>query len=349
MSDRKIGLSRKFIALAGLATAAVILVIVFGYNTFSKETGGGLAVTEYSKQGPPPAGKNKPTPEQALLQIPLKTSPSNLKGNLSKAVLNVQGVTCSSCIQEIKAALAEIQGIEEILVDISRGATHVYYDSKILKEPARLAQAVTSRGYPAALVKTYSPEDLKKEGALFEAKSQYYIASVGGWEIARSDLETQLAHARKRYSKIYGEDVFSSARGKALLDSLRAQITSRLMDEGVMLQEITKDGYRLNEGAVEAELRKVIEQSGKGPDDFREAVNESGMTFEYFKKRLETQLLISRYVDEKILSGASTDAEKQTLFTSWFNNAKILAEVAYYDKDLERLVQQQSAQGKCGG
>ena len=54
-------------------------------------------------------------------------------------------------------------------------------------------------------------------------------------------------------------------------------------------------------------------------------------------------------LEEKILRGASTDVEKQALFASWFNNAKILAEVLYYDRDLERLVQQKSNQGQCGG
>jgi len=348
MSEKKFVLSKKIAAAAVLVAVAVMLVIVFGYNTFSKDKSDQAIVTEYIKERSAPEG-DRSALQRAVRNDPRTASPSNINGDLSKAVLNVQGLSCSSCIQNIKDALSNIQGIEEILVDISRGTAQIYYDSKTLKEPDRLAKAVTSGGYPATLVKTYSSEDLRKEGALAAARSEYYIASVGGWDIARSELNTQLEHAKKRYAKTYGENLFSTDRGKSLIDNLRAQIVSRLIDEGVMLQEITKAGYKVDAVAVEDELKKAMQQSGKGSEDFRTALNESGMTLEYFKKRLETQILISRYLEEKILSGASSDVEKQTLFASWFKNAKILAEVSYYDKDLERLVQQQSAQGKCGG
>ena len=171
---------------------------------------------------------------------------------------------------------------------------------------------------------------------------------MGGWDVARSDLDTQLEHVKKRYEKTYGADLFSTARGKSLVDNLKGQIVSRLIDEGVMMQEITKAGYKVAAVAVEDELKKVVQQSGKGLEELKTDLKENGMSFDYFKKRLETQMLINRYLEERILNGATSDVEKQTLFTSWFNNAKILAEVSYYDKDLERLVQQQSAGSSCG-
>ena len=347
MSEKNFGIPKKFATLAVLLAVAVILVIVFGYNTFSTDNGGRPTITEFRKEGSPPRGGA--VLKEAGINGLKTASPSNINADLSKAVLNVKGISCSSCIQEIKNALSNIQGIEEILVDISRSTAQVYYHSKILKKPDRLAQAVTSRGYPATLIKTYTTEDLRKEEAVATARSRYYIASVGGWDIARSDLDIQLEHAKKRYEKTYGDNLFSTARGKSLMDNLRAQIVSRLIDEGVMMQEITKAGYKVPAAIVEDELKKVIQQSGKGLEEFKTALYENGMTFDYFKKNLETQVLIRRYVDERILSGASSDVERQTLLTSWFNNGKILAEVFYYDKDLERLVQQQSARGKCGG
>jgi copper chaperone CopZ len=349
MFDREAGISKGFATIVIVAALAIILVILFGYNTFSKNNGDQPKITEYRKEGLPLDTNYRSSQRQRGTESSGKAPPLDISGDQSKALLNVKGLSCSSCIQEIKAALSNIEGIEEILVDISRSTAQIYYNNKTLKEPDRLAQAVTSRGYPATLVKIYSSEDLRKEEAVAAAKSRYYIASVGGWDIARSDLDTQLEHAKKKYSKIYGEGVFSSARGNSLIDSLRAQIASRLIDEGVMMQEITKAGYKLDAGAVEKELQKVIQESGKGVEGFKTALDGSGMTLDYFKKRLETQLLISRYLEERILNGASNDVERQALLRSWFNNAKILAEVSYYDKDLERLVQQLSAQGKCGG
>ena len=341
--------SKKFATLAVLVAVAVMLFIVVRYNAFSKDKSDQPTVTEYIKEGSTSEG-GRSASQRAVRNDPKPVSPLKINADLSKAVLRVEKLSCSSCIQNIKDALSNIQGIEEILVDISSGTAQIYYSSKILKEPDRLAQAVTSKGYPATLVKISSSEDLRKEEAVAASRSQYYIASVGGWDISRSDLDTQLEHAKKRYAKTYGENLFSTAKGKTLADNLRGQIVSRLIDEGVMLQEITKAGYKVDSAAVEDEVKKVVQQSGKGSsEEFNTTLDENGMTLDYFKKRLETQMLISRYLEEKILTGASSDVERQNLFTSWFNNAKILAEVVYYDKDLERLVQQQSARGGCGG
>ena len=349
MSEKKLRMPKRSAMLAISAAAAVILVILLGYNTFSKDHSGQLNITEYRKEGFPPEANNRFSKRQEGTESTREATPLNITGDLSKAALSVQRLSCSSCIQKIKAALSDIQGIEEILVDISRGTAQIYYNRKTLTDPDRLAQAITSRGYPATLVRIYSSEDLRKEQAVAAARFQYYIASVGSWDIARSDLDTQMEHAKRRYSKIYGEGVLSSARGKSLIDSLRVQITSRLIDEGVMMQEIIKAGYKMDSGVLEKEMERVIQESGKGLDDFEKGLSENGMTFDYFKKKLETQVLISRYLEERILRGASNDAERQNLFTSWFSNAKLLTEVSYYDKDLESLVQQLSAQGGCGG
>ena len=348
MSEKKFGLSKNFAAIVVLSAVVVVLVILLGHNTFSGDNSGRLTVTEFTKEPLPRERNDKPALKQGGANFPKNSSPLNVNGDLSKAVLNVKGLSCSSCIQNIKDALSNIQGIEDILVDISRSTAQIYFNSKTLKQPDRLAEVVTSAGYPATLVKTYSAEDLRKEEAAAAARSQYYIASVGGWDVARSDLDTQLEHVKKRYEKTYGADLFSTARGKSLVDNLKGQIVSRLIDEGVMMQEITKAGYKVAAAAVEDELKKVVQQSGKGLEEFKTDLKENGMSFDYFKKRLETQMLINRYLEERILNGATSDVQKQTLFTSWFNNAKILAEVSYYDKDLERLVQQQSAGSSCG-
>jgi copper chaperone CopZ len=346
MSDRKFAVSRRFAAAIVVAAAAVILIVVFGHSAFSKKEPGQFTLTEYRKDGLGPEAVAK---REAVPGSTGKASFPRIDGDVSKAVLNVKGLACSSCIQEIKAALSTINGIEEILVDITRGTAQVYYRGKELGDAGRLAQVITSRGYPATLVKVYSAEEVRKETELAAARVQSYIASVGGWDIARSDFETELEFAKRRYANLYGEQVLSSNRGKALVDSLRAQITSRLIDEGIMMQEIAKAGFKVDPATAENEFQKTVQKSGKGLEGFKASLQENGISLDYFKKKLETELLINAYLDKRVFADASNEVDKRALFTSWFNNAKILAEVQYYDKDLELLVQQQSAQGKCGG
>ena len=114
-----------------------------------------------------------------------------------------------------------------------------------------------------------------------------------------------------------------------------------------MLQEIKKSGYELNEDKLNSELRKLIKDSGKNENEFQQSIKDDGYDYDYFKKRFETRLLINRYLDEKVLAGASTQFEKQRMFASWFKNSQLLAEVVYYDKDLEKIAQNSSASGSC--
>ena len=56
----------------------------------------------------------------------LSTSPeagSELPGGASKAVLSVEGMSCSGCIYTIKNSLADFDGIADIQVDVAAGRT----------------------------------------------------------------------------------------------------------------------------------------------------------------------------------------------------------------------------------
>ena len=100
--------------------------------------------------------------------------------NLSKIVLSVSNMSCSGCISTIKGALADYPGIKDILVDISSGKTEVYFNRKALKDVSEIEKAITDSGYPARIIKTLTPEDLRNERDMAATKAAYYIASVSG-------------------------------------------------------------------------------------------------------------------------------------------------------------------------
>jgi len=271
----------------------------------------------------------------------------NNDANLSKLVLNVSNMSCSGCISTIKGALAGYPGIKNILVDIGSGKTEVYFNPDELKDVSAVEKAITDSGYPARIIKTVTPEDLRKERDMAASKAEYYIASVSGYDIARADFTKELNAARQRVRKAYGDDILKTAQGRALDNRLKAQVASRLIEEGILLQEINKSGYKLNESKLNSELKKYIKNSGKNENEFQQSIKDDGYDYEYFKKRFETRLLINRYLDEKVLAGASNQYEKQRMFATWFKNSQLLAEVVYYDKDLENAARNSSASASC--
>jgi len=272
---------------------------------------------------------------------------TNTDANLSKVVLNVSNMSCSGCISTIKGALAGYSGIKDILVDVGSGKAEIYYDRKKLKDLTGIEKAITDSGYPAKITKTYTPEDLRKERGMVASKAEYYIASVSGYDISRADFEMELNAARQRIRKAYGDGILETAQGRELANRLNAQVASRLIEEGILLQEIKKSGYELNEDIVNSELEKHIKNSGKNGNEFQQSINDKGYDYGYFKKKFETRLLINRYLDEKVLAGASTQYDKRRMFASWFKNSKLLTEVVYYDKDLEKIALNSNASGSC--
>lgn len=267
---------------------------------------------------------------------------------LSKVVLNVSNMSCSGCISTIKGALAGYPGIKDILVDIGSGRAEVYFNREELKDVSQIEKAITDSGYPARIMKTVTPEDLRKERDMAASKAVYYIASVSGYDIARADFTKELNAARQRVRKAYGDDILKTAQGRELDNRLKAQVASRLIDEGIFLQQINKSGYKLNKNKLNSELKKFIKDSGKNENEFQQSIKDDGYDYEYFKKRFETRLLINKYLDEKIMAGASSQYEKQNMFANWFKNSQLLAEVIYYDKDLENAVRNSKASGGCG-
>ncbi|MBW1852285.1 MAG: heavy-metal-associated domain-containing protein [Deltaproteobacteria bacterium] len=92
---------------------------------------------------------------------------------LSKVVLNVSNMSCSGCISTIKGALAGYPGIQNILVDIGSGKTEVYFNPDELKDVSTIEKAITDSGYPAKVIKTVTPEDLRKERNIAASKAEY--------------------------------------------------------------------------------------------------------------------------------------------------------------------------------
>ena len=324
MTNRRLQFSRNMGIPVMIVFIALTAALAFAYKASQKE--------------------NLP---KTMAEVNPGKEPDDPNRDISKVTLNVRDMSCSGCIATIKESLSGIRGIEEVLVDIGNGKAEVYYDSKMLKDVAPIAAAMTASGYPAEVARTQSAEEIKKERGLAAAKSRYYIASVGGWDIARPDFDTELEIAKKRYVQLYGDGLFSSAQGTAFEDKLKIQIATRLVDEGFLLQEITKSDYTLSPKAVEEAFQTLLLENGKDKESFKASVKEAGYDFDYFMKRFENKVLIDRYLDDRILAGLSTPLERQNALNSWFQNSRVLAEVVYYDKDLEGLIQQGSAAGGC--
>ena len=69
--------------------------------------------------------------------------------------LQVQNMSCGSCVNHVKNALASIEGISDVAVDLASGLFHVSGVSIDNAEP--IIAALTDAGYPAQLSTGLAP------------------------------------------------------------------------------------------------------------------------------------------------------------------------------------------------
>lgn len=270
------------------------------------------------------------------------------QGN-AKAVLRVDGMTCGGCISTIKSSLAPFEGIEGIRVDLASGTAEIVYDSTRHQDAGKMAAAITANGYPTSVLRILSPGQLQAQAQANQTKSGTAIAAVGGVDVPRADFEAEMAHAKSRYQMAYGADALTSDQGRRLLDNLKSQIAQRLIDERIQLQEISRSSFTVDRSTVDRQYKAFWQERGFDDEGaFESELRKNGYPPGHFSKRFENRVLINAYLEERVITTNLNDIEKQRRYADWFANARLLAEVNYYDQEIERLVQRPSSAGGCG-
>ena len=340
--------SNKFLIIAPLLTLVTAVVFSYAYNRREDRKTNIEAAQSYPTPTIKTVDKQLVGNQETARAADNSPETVEVGADTAKVVLNVEGMSCSGCISTIKSSLAGYEGIQDIIVNISGGITEVYYDSRKIKDVSRLASSITASGYPATVNRLVTADQIREEEAVASQRAKFYIASVGGWDISRADFDTEVAYAKNRYKKAYGQNAFSDERGKKVLDSIMAQVVSRLINEGIQMQEVQRVGYRVDPKILELEFDNFIMQKNIDLERFKASLAESGYPFEYFMKKFENRVLLRRYIEEQVLTGVAGDYDKQQQYQAWFSNARGLSKVTIYDKQLERLTQNQSGGGGCG-
>lgn len=265
--------------------------------------------------------------------------------NLNKVTLSVTGLSCSSCVQNIKDALASTKGIKQILVDVGGGKADIYFDPAVVRNPGDIAIIITNdAGYPAEIDKILDASAIKEERDIKQRMSTLYIASINDRDLSRADFDKELGVIKDKYSKRYNKDIFTTPQGLQLEDNLKLQVLNNLIDFEMMLADVAKANYTLDEKQYDTELERILAEKST---TFEEALNASGYDEAYFKQKVYNQILINKYLDDKIFFTASNSNQKGLLFNQWYSNVKALTTIVYYNDELQQLIAAQSG-GSCG-
>ncbi len=80
-----------------------------------------------------------------------------VNGNNWACLLQVEGMTCQSCVQLIESALGKVAGVTTVTVALENKEAFIGYDPSIV-QPEQLSKHVTDMGFDATILTTWSPE-----------------------------------------------------------------------------------------------------------------------------------------------------------------------------------------------
>eukprot|EP00729_Bicosta_minor_P010279 gene10279-440_t len=93
---------------------------------------------------------------EATLPAPPASSSSGAGAAVASCVINVEGMTCGSCVQSIEEGVGDRAGVQSIKVSLEEGNARIEYDPSA-ETVETLREAIDDMGFEATLPAAASP------------------------------------------------------------------------------------------------------------------------------------------------------------------------------------------------
>jgi len=239
--------------------------------------------------------------------------------------LQVKNISCGSCVENIRNALDELDGIQSVDVSLTSGRSRVVYDSTTLKA-AQIARAVSAAGYPATVLRQLSAEQYRNLQAEDAHLAKIYVAKVGEMLLGREDFEQAVR-------------LQQSASGSQNRPAPRAQVLQLawqgLLQRTLMLADAERHQVVVQNGEVDLRIQRLREQQ----PGFDKTVRARFGSLELFARQLKEDMTINRNIEEHVLAGAKKANQRQTLLRSWYQQLVDTTPVLIYDPGLKQATE----------
>ena len=251
--------------------------------------------------------------------------------------LNIANLSCGSCVNNVKVALAELEGVGQVDVSVTNGRGQMTYDPS-LTSAARIAEVVTEAGYPSSVRLDLSAADYAKTLTENDQLSASYIARIGKRLVSREEFNQLLA--------LRSAGLAASASPYAE-QQLQTQVWQELKEREILLSEADKNQVVVQDGEVELEIKRLKAATR----DFKTAVTARFGSHERFITQLKENMIINRNIEKNVVAGLNNEPDKQQRFASWYQEALQNTSVVIFDPALKQAeaAGSSSCGGSCGG
>lgn len=260
------------------------------------------------------------------------TTRSVADAGLAMVELQVSNMTCGSCVATITEALESVSGVESIDVSVTTGTSKISFDPQQVAA-VKLAEVVTSVGFPAQVKQQLTSEQYKTLQTEETRLSADYVARIGEQLISRFQFDKEV----ERQLKIRG-----SQNQPQIQAQIIAQVWQEVKQRTLMLQAAAANQVVVHDGEVA--LR--IEQLKKSLPNLDDYIQSRYGSMDRFRRQLKEEMVISRNIQQHVLDQPNEPRNQRQLYQQWFQGLVDNTAIKIYDR---RLKQAASTAGGCGG
>ena len=278
----------------------------------------------------------------AILAVAWLFYPSGINpANAALAEYQLEKLSCGSCVSNIENALASLDGIGSVEVNLTSNRGRVTYDPSEV-DSRTIAETITGAGYPARLRLEL---DSQEYAALQQEQSQLgqkYLARIGDRLLSRSDFEQLVKRRSGGQLRSKGAVTSNDAVKTGQDDQLWQAVWKEVLQRELLLAAAEENQIIVQDGEVDVRLDE-LRQEHKGLDQI---VTQRYGSMDSFRELLREDMIINRNIDDHVYDGAKSPGAKQAKFQGWYAELQKNTEVVIFDKRLKAI--SQSSGGGCG-
>ena len=264
----------------------------------------------------------------AWLLVPGGVDPSRA----ALAEYDLQKLTCGSCVAKIETALADVRGVGDVQIDLTREKGRIQFDPAVTDAEA-IARTISAAGYPAFLRMQMNAEELAALRNEESRLAQKYMARIGDRYVTRLEFE-------ERIDQAIDQDAASSPQA---VSAAWRQIWNEMLQRELLLAAAAENDVMVQPGEVDTRLRQITDRH-PGLED--RIIAEYGSR-ESFRKRLREDMIIQRNLEDHVVADITDPKQRESLLQSWYADLNRSTEVKIFDPRLKTLTT--AAAGGCGG
>ncbi len=247
--------------------------------------------------------------------------------------LNIAKLTCGSCVSNVRAALAKVEGVGQVDVSVTNGRGQVIYDSS-LTTAAEIAKIVTEAGYPSTVRVELSAADYEKSLTENEELSAKYVARIGNRLLSREDFNQVIG--LRGAGLVTGASPYGNQQ-------LQSQVWQELKQREVLLAAADKNQIVIQDGEVDIEIKRMK----AAVKDFDSTVVARFGSYDRFFTQLKQNMIINKNIEQNVVAGLTTDREKQLRYSQWYEVTLQNTNVVIFDPAIKQA--EAAGSSSCGG